>query len=413
MISQLFPLAVHLSDGVLSPAWLIAGFAGMALLMLPAMLRVRDEEIPRIALLTAAFFVASLLHVRLGPTSVHLLLNGLVGVILGWRAGLAIPVGLTLQALLLGHGGFYTLGVNACILTLPALLMGGLYHLLRASGPRLPDFVVGCVIGLVGVLLTLTLNALVLLYGGAEDWKVIVAVVFVSHLPIAVLEGVIMGFTVAFLARVKPELLNGVAVGFEAVGRKPSGASDLPEGLRPTASSLATHHSPPAALLALASLLLLASPALAHRLEIDCRILPDGRIEVESWFDSGDSPADAKVQVFGPGNELRCEGTLDAAGKFIFRPERAEELKVVVNAGAGHRKEMLIPAAPAPRTPPDHAHEFPARDVLVGVGFLLALASFWMGLRNARELRLIRRLLTSAAPEIPLPATPPTGPDRG
>ena len=84
--------AVHISDGILSTPWTAAGFAVMALLMIPACFRVRDEEIPRIALLTAAFFVASLIHIRVGPTSCHLLLNGLLGVILGRRAALAIFV---------------------------------------------------------------------------------------------------------------------------------------------------------------------------------------------------------------------------------------------------------------------------------------------------------------------------------
>ena len=48
--------------------------------------------------------------------------------VLGWRAGLAIPVGLFLQAVLLGHGGISTLGVNACVMTLPALAAGGLFR---------------------------------------------------------------------------------------------------------------------------------------------------------------------------------------------------------------------------------------------------------------------------------------------
>ncbi len=77
------PFAVHISDGVLTAPWLAGGFALTALLALVGSIRVRDEEIPRIALLTAAFFVASSLHVRVGPTTLHLLLNGLVGVILG------------------------------------------------------------------------------------------------------------------------------------------------------------------------------------------------------------------------------------------------------------------------------------------------------------------------------------------
>ena len=82
----------------------------------------------------AAFFVASLVHIRIGPTSVHLLLNGLAGVLLGLRAGPSIAVGLTLQAVLIGHGGFSALGVNICVMTIPALFAG----LVVGCGPKAP-----------------------------------------------------------------------------------------------------------------------------------------------------------------------------------------------------------------------------------------------------------------------------------
>ena len=62
--------------------------------------RTSNEQIPEVAILASAFFVASLIHVPLGPTSVHLILNGLVGLILGWATFPAILVGLLLQALL-------------------------------------------------------------------------------------------------------------------------------------------------------------------------------------------------------------------------------------------------------------------------------------------------------------------------
>src|SRR5882724_5889079 len=110
------PLAVHISDGVLSPAWQVGGFALAAVLVAIGLWRLGDAEIPRLALITAAFFVASLIHLRVGPSSIHLLLNALVGVVLGWRSGLAIAVGLLLQATLIGHGGFTALGVNTCVL---------------------------------------------------------------------------------------------------------------------------------------------------------------------------------------------------------------------------------------------------------------------------------------------------------
>ena len=207
------PLVIHISDGVLSPPWLAAGFALAGLLALLAAYRVRDEEIPRIAILSAAFFIASLMHLRLGPTSVHLLLNGLVGVVLGRRAPLAILIGLGLQATLLGHGGFTTIGINACVLTLPALLAGwmfaGLHRLpWTASKRRALFWMFGCVIGMTSGLATLVLQAIVLLWGGAEDWHQIVWLVVYAHLPIVLLEGVVLGFTVSFLARVKPEMLD-------------------------------------------------------------------------------------------------------------------------------------------------------------------------------------------------------------
>ena len=87
-------MAMHISDGVLSLPWLAGGFVGAGVLGLLGCWRVRDDEVPRVALLTAVFFLTSSLHITLGPVSVHLLLNGLVGVLLGWRAALAIPVAL-------------------------------------------------------------------------------------------------------------------------------------------------------------------------------------------------------------------------------------------------------------------------------------------------------------------------------
>src|ERR1043166_9544204 len=123
--------AVHISHNVLAPSWEWGGFAIAAVLLTLAAWRLHQDEIPRIALLTAAFFVASSMHVPLPGTSVHLILNGLVGVMLGWRAALALFVGLTLQAILIGHGGYFALGVNTCIMTVPALLAWGMFRLLH------------------------------------------------------------------------------------------------------------------------------------------------------------------------------------------------------------------------------------------------------------------------------------------
>jgi ABC-type Co2+ transport system permease subunit len=144
--------AVHISDGVLrDPVW-VGGWLAAAGAVAWSAWRVRDHEVPRIGVLTAAFFVASQIHLRLGPTSVHLLLNGLLGVVLGRRAPLAIAVGLLLQSLLFEHGGKTTLGVNVVVYSLPALLAGLVFPVVRTRGwlqRRGPRFVAVALAGFV------------------------------------------------------------------------------------------------------------------------------------------------------------------------------------------------------------------------------------------------------------------------
>jgi nickel transport protein len=158
------------------------------------------------------------------------------------------------------------------------------------------------------------------------------------------------------------------------------------------------------------TLLLVPRPALAHRLEAECHVLPDRKVQVEAWFDLGGVPKGAQVQVFRAGGQVLTEGQLDRQGLFVFSYAEAEPLKVVVNAGAGHRKEVEVsaeelqqgsPGQPSPGTvadkptPPvplsDHTPKVSIKDVLIGVGFLLALAAFVLSLRNARQLRKLRQ----------------------
>jgi cobalt/nickel transport system permease protein len=246
---MLFPLlGVHLSDGVLLWPWYYGSIAVALALVFTTSRRLSDDEIPRIGILTAAFFIATYIRVPVGPTSVHLLLNSLVGIILGPRAVVAIAVGLGLQALLLGHGGFTALGINTLIISIPALLARPIFHrIVRNDGETqsinragflaityilhplfmLPfliltfisirsgwrsrvtvEFRAGFMIGCFGVLATAALNATVLVVAGVEDWRIVAAIVFAAHIPIAFIEGFIVGFAVSFLKRVKPEMLG-------------------------------------------------------------------------------------------------------------------------------------------------------------------------------------------------------------
>lgn len=199
--------AVHISDGPMSLPWVAAGWVGLSVLLLIAMWRMREEDIPRIGVLSAAFFVGSSIHIPLAflPTSVHLILNGLVGVVLGRRAPLAIVVGLLLQCLLLAHGGITTLGLNTCIIAIPAVVAGVCYPVLKKLG--LPPFARGLILGAGASAGAVTLNFFALLLGGSDDWELLAKFVLLAHIPVVIVEGLLLGVIVQYLEKVKPEML--------------------------------------------------------------------------------------------------------------------------------------------------------------------------------------------------------------
>ena len=87
--------------------------------------RLNSQQLPLTALFAAAFFVAGTIHVPVGIGSVHLILNGMAGLFLGWAVFPAFLIALVLQALLFSFGGFAVLGINLCVMALPALLYIG------------------------------------------------------------------------------------------------------------------------------------------------------------------------------------------------------------------------------------------------------------------------------------------------
>ncbi len=168
--------------------------------------RLNENRLMSVALLSAAFFIGSLIHVPVGPSSAHLILNGLLGALLGWTAFPAILVALLLQVLLFQYGGLTTLGVNTWNMAMPAVLAGMLTRpWLFGAGWKL--FVPAFCCGALGVAGAALLTALSLAFTN-EGFFTAAKLLFWAHLPIMIIEGLVTAFTVSFLARTRPELLD-------------------------------------------------------------------------------------------------------------------------------------------------------------------------------------------------------------
>jgi cobalt/nickel transport system permease protein len=200
---------MHISEGVLSPSVLIAGAALTTAGVAVGLKKLETEEIPSMGILSAAFFVASLVHVPIGPASVHLVLNGLLGLILGWKAFPAILVGLTLQGLLFQYGGLTSLGVNTLNMALPAVICYYLFGWGVKVGTKVPVLTLtafgcgSCAVLISGVMVGFSL------YLTGEAFLTAAKVAVAAHIPVMLIEGVLTAACALFLRRVKPELLEG------------------------------------------------------------------------------------------------------------------------------------------------------------------------------------------------------------
>jgi cobalt/nickel transport system permease protein len=200
----------HIPDGVLALPVLIGGAAIAAAGVALGLRALDDRAIPRVALLSAAFFAASLISVPVGPSSVHLLLSGLMGVMLGLGVFPAVLAALALQAALFGFGGLTTLGVNTLNIALPGALAGlALGPAIRRAAPARA----GALAGLASALAVLGTGGMVALtlWLSAAEFTPVAGVLLATYLPLTLVEAAVAAAVVGFLARVEPGALAPLA----------------------------------------------------------------------------------------------------------------------------------------------------------------------------------------------------------
>ncbi len=198
---------MHISEGILSAPVLISGAALTAAGTIAGLKKLDLDRIIEVSMLTATFFIASLIHVPIGPASIHLVLNGLLGIMLGWACFPAILVGLLMQAIFFQYGGLMVLGVNTLTMALPAIVCFYLVRPLIKKPKTRP--VAGFIAGSTAIFLSAVGLALALAFTDA-GFLTTAKITVLANIPIMIIEGFITMFIVSFIGRVHPELIPGV-----------------------------------------------------------------------------------------------------------------------------------------------------------------------------------------------------------
>ncbi|HVR76015.1 MAG TPA: CbiM family transporter [Planctomycetota bacterium] len=328
---------MHVSDGFLPPAIWGGGLVVAAGALALSVRRFDDRRVPQIAVLTSIFFVSSWIHIPLGAVSIHLLLNGLLGIVLGLLSVPAIFVGLFLQTILLGHGGLTTLGVNTVTIASGALVARPIFSALWRGGenPRRAA-AAAFVATLAAVLVSGTILFFLMSAAGKASDRV--AVIYVlPNLLVAVIDGCVTASAVIFLLHAKPEMIAARGIVPPAAPPKALARDDGPreDSVRGALGIV---------LLWMGATLTPMPVASAHGLHLEARSV-DGRVRVEAFFSDGKPARGARVAVHerrGKSNgPLLHEGLTDLEGIFSF-PAAPGSVRVTVEDSSGHHAEIDV-----------------------------------------------------------------------
>ena len=199
---------MHISEGILSGGVLAVGWAGTIAGVSFGLKKTNPDRIIQTALISSAFFLASLVNVRIGPSSTHMTLLAPMGLILGHAVFPAVIVALMLQALLFGFGGILVLGVNTFVMGFASLVTYIIFgRMIRESSGRYRVIALSFMAGAFAVIIGAVMAGIFLMMTDS-NFSGAVKILLIAHIPVAVVEGIVTAFLVMWLKKSAPEFLS-------------------------------------------------------------------------------------------------------------------------------------------------------------------------------------------------------------
>ena len=208
------PAPMHIPDGFLSLAVSVICWIITAALVAVAVARLNrtldDRQVPLMGVMAAFIFAAQMINFPVaGGTSGHLLGGALAAILLGpWAGILVMTAVIAVQGLLFQDGGLLAMGANILNMGVLSVTIGyGLYRLVLGGSRRLRLAGAG-VAAWFSVMTGALATALQLWLSGNARPGLIFPAMLGVHALIGIGEGLITAATLAFIFRVRPDLVE-------------------------------------------------------------------------------------------------------------------------------------------------------------------------------------------------------------
>ena len=208
---------IHLPDGALSLEWLAIWWAVYIIVISTILYALRKRatldplRISATAMVTAVSFAVFQINIPL-LGGIHLNLTPLVGILLGPALGAVSILVVNIFSAAIGHGGWGMIGANAIISSVEVFLAYVSFRMLKERLGMFPS-------GVMAAITALTAGSLVMIgiitMSGIQG-SALTRTEMLSNLTllagvnvfVAIIEGIVTGFTLTYINRLRPDLLT-------------------------------------------------------------------------------------------------------------------------------------------------------------------------------------------------------------
>lgn len=229
---------VHLEDGAFTLFWVLVWFAVAAGIVSIALYRLGRGQIPTRKLAIASMCVAvgfAAFQIEIPVFGgVHLNLTPLMGILVGPALGSLCVLTINIFSAAIGHGGWSMIGANTLVNTVEVFLGFYVYRFLRRyakMGRFSSGFGAASTALTVSALVAVAIVSVSLIQGSTQTRAQTMAnmtVLAIGNIIMGLFEGVVTGYIVSFLGRVRPDLIGeSTTARIESLENRTEAAADV------------------------------------------------------------------------------------------------------------------------------------------------------------------------------------------
>jgi cobalt/nickel transport system permease protein len=210
---------IHLEDGSFSLFWVIVWWTvaiipiGISLYLLRPEKKTGSRKITIAAFCTAAAFAIFQVSIPVFG-GVHINLTPLIGILTGPVIGSLVVLIINILSAAIGHGGWGMIGANTLVNIAEVAVAYATWRLLK---PFIPDLfpragiatIAGLVCGNIAMILIIVISGVQGVNQGTAQILAGLSLLAAVNMGVAVIEAFVTGMIVAYIGKVRPDLLRG------------------------------------------------------------------------------------------------------------------------------------------------------------------------------------------------------------